>query len=77
MGIPFQLTIALRIILDEWQKMLELRCNIAPDEAYFYTKRIVKARTFGFEGAAGVRMEPDAYLKLAGITIKIDFKPHV
>ena len=24
--------------------MLELRCNIAPDEAYFYTKDIVRSK---------------------------------
>jgi hypothetical protein len=28
--------------------MLELRCNIAPDEAYFYTKHVVR-------GGAGIR----------------------
>jgi hypothetical protein len=41
MGLPLQLIIALRTNLDEWQKMLERRCNIAPDETYFYTKHIV------------------------------------
>jgi hypothetical protein len=30
--------------------MLELRCNIAPDEAYFYTKHVVK-------GEAGIGEE--------------------
>jgi hypothetical protein len=27
---------------DEWQKKVECRCNIAQDEAYFYTKDIVR-----------------------------------
>jgi hypothetical protein len=27
--------------------MLELRCNIAPDETYFYTKHIVKRKERG------------------------------
>jgi hypothetical protein len=27
---------------DEWQKKAECRCNIAQDEAYFYTKDIVR-----------------------------------
>jgi hypothetical protein len=44
--------------------MLELRCNIAPDEAYFYTKHVVreggrvsgggKARGEGFWGVEEV-----------------------
>ena len=72
--------------------MLELRCNIAPDEAYFYTKHIVKRWNAvsgrGERGEGGLRRvwqvreaeergRKDAYIKLAGITIKIDFKPHV
>jgi hypothetical protein len=60
--------------------MLELRCNIAPDETYFYTKHIVMRAggVWSAERWGGREFERlDAYTKLAGITIKIDFKPHV
>jgi hypothetical protein len=35
--------------------MLELRCNIAPDETYFYTKHIVKRKERDSRGGKGGR----------------------
>lgn len=52
------------IPLDEWQKMMGLRCNITKPLAYFYTKGVV--RRAGRPGNNPGRRN-----------FKIDFKPHV
>jgi hypothetical protein len=53
---------------DEWQKKVECRCNIAQDEAYFYTKDIVRWGV-GDRAVWIVEMGWDGIsTKLAGIT---------
>ena len=55
--------------LDEWQKKMELRCNITEPLAYFYTKDVVRF--------CGDRPPAAGKRKFGRRNFKIDFKPHV
>jgi len=63
---------------DEWQKKVECRCNIAQDEAYFYTKDIVRWVVEGDRVSMDCGNGVVRHLnKIGRHNFKIDFKPHV